>query len=198
MSKATRFTLKHVRISYPSLVTPKPGFNGGDPVYSANFIIDKNDTENLKVLRQFLVAALKEKFVSLDKLPPVLSKKDLNTYVSDDGKQGWPLRDGDFMGKDGYDGMLFISAKNKLAPFVVDEHVRPMNPSKIYAGCYVDAALESFGYANNSNKGVSISLHGVKFVEDGDGFGAAPVAASSFFGEPDATGEDDPNAYDAF
>jgi hypothetical protein len=36
--------LKNVRLSYPKIFKPEPfGEDGGDPFYSANFILDKKD-----------------------------------------------------------------------------------------------------------------------------------------------------------
>ena len=68
-----------------------------------------------------------------------------------------------------------------------------MSPKKFYAGCYVDAALETYAWERSGNKGVSINLHGVRFAADGEAFGAAPVSSSDFFPTPDD--ENNPNNY---
>ena len=195
MSKATRFTLKNVRLSYPSLDKPRPGMNGGEEKYGANLIIDKSDTENISLVRKMLVAALSEKFPDKSKLPPILRNNDLSVYLSPDGKGGWPLRDGDFTDKDGYSDTVYIHATNRGAPFTIDSGNRPTSPKDFYAGCFVDAALETYAWENTSSntKGVSVTLHGVRFAGDGEAFGAAPVSSSEFFPSPDD--EDNPNNY---
>lgn len=193
MSKATRFTLKNVRLSYPAIDKPRPGMNGGEEKYEANFIIDKDDKENIALLRKMLITALNDKFPDKSKLPPILRNSDLNTYLSLDGKGGWPLRDGDFNGKEGYEHTVYIKATNRSAPFTIDESNRATSPKKFYAGCYVDAALETYAWENSGNKGVSITLHGVRFAADGEAFGAAPVSSSDFFDVPDD--ENNPNNY---
>jgi hypothetical protein len=195
MSKATRFVLKNVRLSYPALDKARPGMTGGEEKFSANFIIEKSDVENNKVLREKLIAALGEKFPDRAKLPALLRNSDLKTYLSPDGKAGWPLRDGDFMDKDGYEGTVFIRAANKMAPFTIDSENHPCSPKNFYAGCFVDAALEAYAWENASSgtKGVSITLHGVKFAGDGESFGAAPVSSTEFFGGSDDY--EDPSNY---
>lgn len=195
MSRATRFVLKNVRLSFPALDKPQPGMNGGEEKYSANLIIDKNDSENIKLLRKMLIAALNEKFPDKSKLPPVLRGNDLNVYLSIEGKDGWPLRDGEFSDKDGYKNTVFVKATNRSAPFTVDEHNRATSPKNFYAGCYVDAALESYAWENTKqgNKGVSLSLHGVRFAGDGEAFGASPVTSTDFF--PASDDENNPDNY---
>ena len=193
MSKATRFTLKNVRLSYPAIEKPKAGPNGGEEKYGANLIMDKNDTANVSILRKMLIEALTEKFPDKSKLPPVLRGSDLNTYVSIDGRDGWPLRNGDYQDKDGYEGKLFIHAMNRSAPFTIDSGNRSASPKMFYAGCYVDAALETYAWESSNNKGVSVSLLGLRFAGDGEAFGASPVDSSEFFPSPDD--EDNPNNY---
>lgn len=197
MSKATRFVLKNVRLSYPALDKPRPGMTGGEEKYSANLIIDKSDAANIKMLRDNLIAALNEKFPDRTKLPAILRNNDLTIYLSSAGKDGWPLRDGNFVDKDGYENTVFVRAANRMAPFTIDAANRLTSPKTFYAGCYVDAALEAYGWENTSSntKGVSITLHGVKFAGEGDSFGAAPVSSSEFFGEAEVSDADDPSSY---
>ena len=193
MSKATRFTLKNVRLSYPAIDKPRPGMNGGEEKYEANFIIDKDDKENIALLRKMLITALNDKFPDRSNLPPILRNSDLNTYFSPDGRGGWPLRDGALEGKKGYEHSVYVKATNRSAPFTIDASNHAVSPKKFYAGCYVDAALETYAWERSGNKGVSINLHGVRFAADGEAFGAAPVSSSDFFPTPDD--EDNPFNY---
>lgn len=195
MSMATRFTLANVRLSFPVLEKPKAGPNGGEEKYGANLIIDKNDAKNLSILRDKLIVALSEKFPDKSKLPPVLRGNDLNVYVSIEGKDGWPLRNGDFQERDGYEGKLFIHATNRMAPFTIDSDNRNTSPKTFYAGCYVDAALETYAWERPNNKGVSVSLLGLRFAGDGEPFGASPVSSTDFFPAPVDDGSDNRENY---
>lgn len=178
---ANQFILKNVRVSFPVLDNPRPAFGEqGDLKYSCNFIISKDDAENLKTLRTHLKRALIEKFGSPEKLPIVLRKANLDTYLSAQGKDGWPMRDGDLVDRDGYEGSVFIKATTKNPPFVLDVAGRPMVPNKIYAGCYVHACLSAWAY-DRQQQGVAIGLAGVRFAEDGEAFGAGAAKADSFF-----------------
>ena len=87
----------------------------------------------------------------------------------------------------------FVHAMNRSAPFTIDSGNRSASPKMFYAGCYVDAALETYAWESSNNKGVSVSLLGLRFAGDGEAFGAAPVSSSEFFPSPDD--EDNPNNY---
>lgn len=190
---ANQFILKNVRVSFPCLDTPRPSYGDqGEPKYSCNFIISKDDEENLKVLRTHLKRALIEKFGSPEKLPIVLRKANLDTYLSAQGKDGWPVRDGDLVDREGYENSVFIKTTTKNPPFILDTSGKPMLPNNIYAGCYVIACLSAWAY-DRQQQGVAIGLAGVRFVSDGEAFGAGAAKASSYF---DDLPSEDSGVYD--
>ena len=198
MSKNTRIVLRHVRLSYPCLVKPEVNKNSTNtqPKYAATFLMEKG-SENEKLLRAKLMEAIKEKAPESKKWCPAIRTGDMSKYYSLEARDGWPLRDGDTKDTVGYEGMSFVKAANTNKPFTIDENRRPKEAADFYAGCYVDAAVETYAYTlpNSSTFQVAVSLAGVKFSEDGEPFGSGPARASDFFGEPDGVDEDDPSAY---
>lgn len=173
MSKPTEdptiIKLKNVRLSYPQLFVAKPPEPGKEPVFSATFLLDKKQHKD--VITQ--IEKLTER-VALDEFK---KKVKLNRV---------PLRDGNEKeGTEGYgDEIMFVGARNKVRPVVVDQQRNPLGPEdgKPYAGCYVNANIRLFAYDHpTGGKGVSASLRAVQFVKDGESFGAGPVNAEEEF-----------------
>ena len=82
---------------------------------------------------------------------------------------------------EGYAGVLYIAAKSKQRPTLLDRQGLPLSEdqrSKIYSGCYVTAIIDIYGVSDPKRKGVFAGLSAVQFVRDGDAFaGGAPVTA---------------------
>lgn len=161
--------LTNVRLSYPNLFVAKVMEEGKEPEFSASFLLDKKQHAGL-------IAEI-EKLTDRVALDAFKKKVKLNRV---------PLRDGNEKdGKDGYgDEVMFINAKNKKRPVVVDRDLTPLtsDDSKPYAGCYVNANVRLFAYDHKTGgKGVSASLRSIQFVKDGESFGAGPVNAEDEF-----------------
>lgn len=161
--------LTNVRLSYPQLFVAKAMEEGKDPEFSASFLLDKK--QHAETIKQ--IEKLTER-VALDEWKKKVPLKRV------------PLRDGNEKdGKEGYgDEVMFVNAKNKKRPVVVDRDLTPLTAedTKPYAGCYVNATIRLFAYDHKTGgKGVSASLRAVQFVKDGESFGAAPVNAEEEF-----------------
>lgn len=68
-------------------------------------------------------------------------------------------------------GNTFIKFKCsvKRRPGVVDAGVKPIiDPSKVYAGCWMIADVDAFAYDKKGNKGVSFGLNHVQVIADGE------------------------------
>ena len=175
MSTDTRdpnvLVLKNVRLSYPKLFKPAPfGAEGGDPFYSANFILDKKvDADTIKAIKARIEAIKKEKW------------KDKAGAVK------VCLRDGSERdGSDGYgEDKMFLSASSKQdrKPKVVDKNYNPLTAEdgKPYAGCYVHASIRLWAQDNKYGKRVNAELRVVIHHADGEPFGAGAVDAESDF-----------------
>jgi hypothetical protein len=174
--------LKNVRLSFPDLFKPRPFKPGDTPKYKATFLIPKDDPQ-IKVIEAAIVATAKEKW-------PKDFQKVLNSIRGNANK--FCYQDGDNKSYDGYEGMMALSAGNKVRPSVFDRDRSPLteDDGKPYAGCYVNAIVELFAYDNSGN-GISASLSGVQFYKDGEAFsGGRPAAADAF---DDLSVEDEDN-----
>lgn len=165
--------LNNVRLSFPALFKAEAFKPGDDPRYKATFLIPEGSAL-AKEVEKAAIAALEEKF----------PKKGATIYkqIFGNNNNKCNISDGNLAEYDGYAGMIAVSAKSKTRPLVIDADKTPLaeEDGKPYAGCYVNAIIEFFGY-DNSGKGVSATLKGVQFVRDGDAFsGSAPASEDDF------------------
>lgn len=164
--------LKDVRLSFPDLYTPKPFQPGDDPRYNATFLVPKNSPQ-IAVIEAAILAAANEKWPGKGAGIVKAIRGNANKFC---------FQDGDLKDYDGYADMMYLSAHNKARPLVIDRDKSPLTEAdgKPYAGCYVNATLEVFGYTNTGN-GIGCGLKGVQFVRDGDAFGGgAPASPDDF------------------
>ena len=167
-----KIKLNNVRLSFPALFKAEAFKPGDDPRFKATFLIPEGSAQATEV-EKAAIAALEEKF----------PKKGATIYKQIFGNNNkCNISDGNLAEYDGYAGMIAVSAKSKTRPLVIDTDKTPLaeDDGKPYAGCYVNAIIEFFGY-DNSGKGVSATLKGVQFVRDGDAFsGSAPASEDDF------------------
>jgi len=175
--------LNNVRLSFPALFKAEAFKPGDDPRFKATFLIPEGSAL-AKEVEKAAIAALEEKF----------PKKGATIYKQIFGNNNkCNISDGNLAEYDGYAGMIAVSAKSKTRPLVIDTDKTPLaeDDGKPYAGCYVNAIVEFFGY-DNSGKGVSATLKGVQFVRDGDAFsGSAPASEDDFDDLSDGADDND-------
>ena len=170
MSK--KIVLRNVRLSYEHIFKPTSFEEGGDPKYSATFIIPK-DHPDLPTLKRAFFEAGQESFTS-------------------DFKAGaWPkgytcsLKDADVatdsLGEilaeknSAYKGCHILEANSAKRPIAINRNKAAVTEDDgiIYSGCYVNASLGISGYTYGKvKKGVKAYLNGVQFVKDGERFGS--------------------------
>lgn len=171
MSK--KIILRNVRLSYEHIFKPTAFEEGGDPKYSATFIIPKDHADLPAVKRAFFEAGQE-------------------SFATDFVKAGtWPrgftcsLKDADVatdsMGEilaeknSAYKGCYILEANSSKRPVVINRNksVVAEEDGIIYSGCYVNASLAAAGYTfGKMKKGVKAYLNGVQFVKDGERFGS--------------------------
>lgn len=178
-----KIKLNNVRLSFPALFKAEAFKPGDDPRFKATFLIPEGSAQ-AKEVEKAAIAALEEKF----------PKKGATIYKQIFGNNNkCNISDGNLAEYDGYAGMIAVSAKSKTRPLVIDTDKTPLaeDDGKPYAGCYVNAIVEFFGY-DNSGKGVSATLKGVQFVRDGDAFsGSAPASEDDFDDLSDGADDND-------
>jgi hypothetical protein len=180
-----KITLTNVILSMPVLDTPSAFDEKSDEKYSAHFLIEKDDSVNLPLIKQALASAAERAF----KAKAAAMLKSIQAA----GKQ-FVLRDGDGkVNKDGevikgYAGRLYVSAKNKERPTLVDSDARTLlaaKDGKFYAGAVVNAIIEVVAGDKPSAQAYAY-LGGIQFVKHGERLGGGGVAAVGDF-KPVAT-----------
>ena len=178
-----KIKLNNVRLSFPALFKAEAFKPGDDPRFKGTFLIPEGSAL-AKEVEKAAIAALEEKF----------PKKGATIYKQVYGNNNkCNVSDGNLAEYDGYAGMIAVSAKSKTRPLVIDTDKTPLaeDDGKPYAGCYVNAIVDFFGY-DNSGKGVSATLKGVQFVRDGDAFsGSAPASEDDFDDLSDGADDND-------
>lgn len=178
--------LKNVRLSFPDLFVARPFKAGDQPKFGAQFLVKKGSPLD-KEIQAAILAVANAKWPGKGAGVVKTIKSNPNKYC---------YQDGDTRDYDGYEGMMALSAKNAVRPLVLDRDKSPLTQEdgKPYAGCYVNATVEIFGYTNSGN-GISAELKGVQFVKDGDAFSAGSPADPDDFDDlsdgADADDEDD-------
>lgn len=180
-----RVQLKNVRLSFAAIYRPK-GFGGGrsedngEPKYSANFLIDPETREGEVNIRKME-----------DAIDHVLDTTDWGGKTPKFKGDKLPLRDGDDRDYDGYEGMMYVAASNGKKPRILDFDkldVSEGDDGAPYSGCYVDAIVRVWGQNNKFGKRINASLEGIRFRDDGDAFGAAPLDPDEFDDDDDDRG----------
>ena len=80
---------------------------------------------------------------------------------------------------EGYGGKLFVKARSARLPQVTDVNNQPIDdPGEIKGGDTCVALAHVWPYDNSFGRGLSLTLHGVRKLKDGEALGAAPVNAA--------------------
>ena len=168
-----KIMLKNVRLSFPCLWEPRD-FNGeGKKMFSASFIMAKDD-ENVATLRKAMMEVAKERWK--DKAMAVAKALKASDKI--------PLHDGDAKADvDGYAGMMYLNARSQMRPLVIDRDRSQLTEAdgKPYGGCYVNASIELWAQDNQFGKRINATLRGVQFAKDGEAFAGATTADAGEF-----------------
>jgi hypothetical protein len=178
-----KIKLENVRLSFPALFKAE-AFKPGDPLkYKATFLVPK-DSPLVEKIEKAAIEALNTKFPGKGELVRKQIAGNNNKCC---------IQDGDLTEYDGYPGCIAISAESTARPLVINTDKSPLveQDGKPYAGCYVNASIEFFGY-DQQGKGLSASLRGVQFLCDGDSFAGGGPASEDEFDDiaEDATADD--------
>lgn len=168
-----KIKLDNVRLVFPQLFEAKTVNGEGAPAFSASFLMEP-DHPAVKALNAAFEAIGKDKWGA--KWPNV--KKEI------EAKDRYALHDGDTKADyAGFAGMMFVSARNKSRPLVIDRDKSPLTAAdgRPYAGCYVNASIELWAQDNNYGKRINASLRGVQFFNDGDAFAGGGAASDDEF-----------------
>jgi hypothetical protein len=172
-----KVSLSNARLSFPHLFTPQAGTDGGEPKYSATFILEPGSA-GAKALAAAIEQVAKDKWA--DKAPGVLAqlrKADKVCYREEEKCN----QSGDVYA--GFEGMHYVTSNDKTRPTVIDRDKTPLTSAdgRPYGGCFVNAILDVWAQENQYGKRINASLKGVQFVKHGEAFsGGSPASADDF------------------
>lgn len=179
-----RILLKDVRLAFPNIWKASAPKGGGEPAFSASFLLPKNHPQ-LADLNKAIDAVAKVRWGDkADAILKAVRASDKTCLHNGDAKSEY----------EGFEGNLYVSSRSKVRPTVFDQLRNELSEAdgKLYSGCYVDASLEVWAQDNDFGKRVNAELRGVQFRRDGDAFaGGARPAAADEFEEIAAPAEDD-------
>jgi len=161
-----KIKLHNVRLSFPSLFR-KATFEGKETKYEGTFLLNKEEhAEVVKKLQAAIKDMIRDDFkgqkISADRIC---------------------LKDGDEIGRDGYEGTWSIKAGNNTRPVTVDRSKNPVTEDDdvFYAGCYVNAIIEFWAQNNGFGKRINANLLGVQFYKEGQPFASGEKASQDDF-----------------
>jgi hypothetical protein len=168
-----KIKLNAVRLSFPQLFEAKTVNGEGKPAFSAAFLISPKDPQIAMINTAITTVAAEKWGAKADAILKTIRAADKTCLHSGDLKSNY----------DGFEGMMYISARNPLKPSVVDTNRSPLvaEDGRPYAGCYVNAVLELWTQDNNYGKRVNATLMGVQFYKDGESFVGGGVADADDF-----------------
>lgn len=186
MSKSqTRVIIQEAILSYPHLLVPQAGENGGKPKYSTALILLPGS--DVSALEAAAIAAAEEKFgASIN----VNGKTFTAAQALEKGIIRSPFRR-DVEAKGYPEGSMFMNVRTENKPVVVhpypdvstgkpkvmtDEEIK----AEMYPGAVVRVSVTAFGYIHKVNKGVSFALNGLQKLRDGDRLDNRVAAVDEF------------------
>ena len=186
-----------VRVSFPTVFTPKAFQAGQDPKYGIMLMLEKNNPEHiafLKKIHQDAGEILVEAWPDETKRPRTPLIGDIRSPIKDGDKtldtQGRVLCEVN----PEYAGHYLIRANALRKPAVVDRRNEEIiDSNEIYGGCYCKVNFNVYSY-HNVSQGIACGLNGVQKINDGEAFGGGRPDVDDMF---EADGADDPANYDA-
>jgi hypothetical protein len=195
-------TTPPIRVSFPTIFTPRAIEQGQTPKYSIVLMFDKTNADHLAALKALFTeaqAAFNAKWpANADGTPnakaPRIPLKGHDKSPFKDGdtacnSQGIPLSEKN----PEYAGHFVVRAASTTKPLVVDRATQEvLDSAAVYGGCWCKVNLNPYAYDTAGNKGVTFGLNGVQFWKEGDSFGGGRPALSDMFTKAES---ENPAAY---
>lgn len=168
-----KITIRNARLAFPALFEAKTVNGEGTPAYSATLLIPADDPQ-LKAINDAIDKAAAEKWGAKSGAQvAALRKADKVCLHDGELKSAYA----------GFEGHMYISARNTVRPTVIDANKAPLVASdgRPYAGCYVNAIVDLWPQDNSYGKRINATLMGVQFAKHGEGFvGGGSASADDF------------------
>lgn len=159
-----------VRFSFVHVFEPW-GQDDNKKKYQVTLLIPKSDKETIRYIKEAIENAKAAGKTSKwnNKIP---NKLEIAFYDGDDKADEY----------DGYEGMMYISAKSDRKPQVIDLYKQPIDdPEEFYSGCWGRASIQFYPYDFSGKKGVACALNNLQKVKDDTRFGASISTAEDDF-----------------
>lgn len=196
------------RLAFPAVVKPEVFGDNGTPKYVITMLFPKDGTSLcsaiktkvdpvMEIRRLLNKTAVAKWGVDKEKWPSNLRNIDMKTYLSEDGRGGWPLRDGDATEWDGFAGHISAKATSLRRPGITNakcEELCIISQEDVWGGLICLAQIGAYAYDNKS-KGISLNLYNLQIVkDDGVSFEGKNNAKDVF--TPFATDDDSTTNFD--
>lgn len=183
--------LKDVRGAFLDIWRPgKPGKNGSPGKYSVNGIMAR-DSEAFKLAQETFIKAAQETFGA--NWQNMVAAMEKNKKCIRDGNLNLHSQTGAI--RDGFAGLMYIVAKNKVKPIIVGMKKGPdgklieltEDGGKPYGGCRLNLKVDIFAMKAKDEipAGVYAKVLAVQFYRDDQAFGSGPGTADGFDDEGD-------------
>ena len=163
-----RVVIGPCRLSYTYVFEKFEPKDGGEPKYMTNVLIPTKEKETVDAVKKAIEAAKKAGIVSKwgGKEPKKL----------DD-----PLRDGNDKDDKNYVDHLYVNAKSKSRPGIVNrDHMPIVDEEEIYSGVWAIVSLTFYPYDANGNRGIACGLNNIMKFKDDEKFGGTTSAEADF------------------
>jgi hypothetical protein len=181
-----KMLLRDWRLGFPQLWKASAPKGGGEAAFSAAFLAPPAHKQIPEIKAAFVKLATEKWGVKGAQILKAMEAADKLCLHNGDAKSDY----------EGFEGMLYISARSKVRPTVFDGQRQELTEAdgKPYSGCYVNASIELWAMDNDYGKRINAQLRGVQFLRDGDAFagGSRPADADEFdeLGTADEAGEE--------
>lgn len=179
--------LSNVRLSFPTLVTPRAAVEGGVLKYSADFLLDPADMQPF-MQQAGVISQAKWGEHAGNVLQMIQGDRKLRCF----GQGSERIDKKTFKPYVGYEGKAYISANTDKPVVMVDATGKPIDTAntmasqaaarKLYGGCYVNAAVRPWVQDNKHGRAIRCELIAIQFFKDGEAFGLGEPDVSNLFG----------------
>lgn len=159
------------------------------------YVFEPRESMNEGSPAQYQMSLLFKKNQDISPLRIAVRKLAREKFGERAGKLRDPFRSVDEMDTpiEGFRGGVFITAKSKSRPGIVDSDLQPITePMDFYPGCICRASVVPFAFDKKGSKGVSFLLNNIQKLKDGDRLDGKKRAEDEF----DAVGSADEDDVD--
>jgi len=178
--------IKRARLSFPTLLVPKPPADGADPKYSADFILEPDAPEWAEVMGMIQQMAAEKWGDAAGGILNMINQDSRQRCYGQGHEK--VKKSGAEIGQvyEGYEGKLYIGGSSATQPQLIGTDAQPLPPTAnknemFNGGNYVGGILNIWLQDNKFGKAVRAGLTAVQFLEKGESFGVVPIDATSVF-----------------